>query len=188
MLASFEAWLQKHGLIPPPTALLTPPSSRCSSPVPAVKQPHHLHSLSPHMPPLIEFPPLLPSVEDSPSSTASLSFSSSNGSSYASSCSSASSLATFSPASSYAAMLSPRPRPSVIQEDYAYDAASAAADWDSYGYGSAAPQHDHEYSGPRFAWATDGPCDLRDFRKSLEKKKRNFHSSHARRKPTSGEF
>ncbi|KAG8984499.1 hypothetical protein FRB90_005299, partial [Tulasnella sp. 427] len=34
MLTLFEQWLQKHNLIPPPTALLTPPQSRCPSPTP----------------------------------------------------------------------------------------------------------------------------------------------------------
>ncbi|KAG8879212.1 hypothetical protein FRB97_001879 [Tulasnella sp. 331] len=172
MLVSFESWLQKHGLIPPPTALLTPPASRCASPVPAMKRPptppSSSSTQSSYTPPLLECtsPMISPSITISLASSSSSSSSSSSGSSSTSSTRSSysaaasSSSAMTSPAPTYASLFSPsKPLPMALQPEVVYE----NSEWDEYGQGGYGYGYQAEGTGPRFAWATDGPCDLRDF-------------------------
>ncbi|KAG8984816.1 hypothetical protein FRB93_006304 [Tulasnella sp. JGI-2019a] len=170
MLVSFESWLQKHGLIPPPTALLTPPASRCPSPVPAVKAALPLTS-SPVFPhdslfecaTSVDSPSITISAyttSSSSSSSPSSSSSSSKRSSYSAAVSSSSAMT--SPATTYASLFSPARSPSVALQP---EAACENREWDAYdnGYGGYGYGYQAEPTGPHFAWATDGPCDLRDF-------------------------
>ncbi|KAG8900435.1 hypothetical protein FRB99_006045 [Tulasnella sp. 403] len=176
MLASFELWLQKHNLIPPPTALLTPPSSRCSSPslsnsnlADAPPSPSH----EDHPAPLLlvtpngvdarttsirdghPLPPPSESNSTSPSDPAMFSPAMST-----SSLSSPPSFA-FSPLASHRTSLTsfaglpPHTFVPPVERSEGTTCGDSEADWDAYGTGST-------YTS-RFAWATDGPFDLRDF-------------------------
>ncbi|KAG8933939.1 hypothetical protein FRC02_010874 [Tulasnella sp. 418] len=118
VLSQFEGFLQKHNLIPPPTALLTPPASRCSSPAPTEPDSTATSSEPPSTSPSPLFSPVM--------STSSL----------------------YSPPPSFSALANP----------------SIIATTEFHGYqDSPASDYDPGYNTPRFAWATDGPFDLRDF-------------------------
>lgn len=174
MLTLFEQWLQKHNLIPPPTALLTPPQSRCPSPTPFESQddnestvplhsgPEPSSSASPLEPADAEglTPPDLSGSASPPPATAP-------------------DLSTFSPALSTSSLSSPAPSFAFSARASQRTSQSSFAGWNaqqflgssvSEGFLGMDPENDWDNYAPpgtmsRFAWCTDGPFDLRDFRK-----------------------
>ena len=141
MLNSFEAWLRKHDLIPQPSALLTPPST----PI--------LPSSPPLQPTAEPFVPSSPSLLHPQPTTSSLP-------------QSESSLISppLSPAPSFAALAANSTSTSFSSFTFPSPHSLSPDSQGEIYY----PEGELYYpEGPRFAWATDGPFDLRDFRSSL---------------------
>lgn len=172
MLTLFEQWLQKHNLIPPPTALLTPPQSRCPSPtpfefqndnedtVPLPSYPEPSSSASPLVPADTDglTPPDLSGSASPPPATAP-------------------DLSTFSPALSTSSLSSPAPSFAFSARASQRTSQSSFGGWNAQqflgpsvgeGYLGMDAENDWDNYAPpgtmsRFAWCTDGPFDLRDF-------------------------